>query len=179
MDSLKIHIATAQEKFDYQKSDPFLIADLSEQKMYFIRAAEVVQTYSISGSKYGAGSKAGSNKTPLGFHKVKYKYGAGAAEGTIFKARQNTGKKAVIYKDDTDVEEDHVTTRILWLEGLEPGKNLGPGISSFERYIYIHGTPEEGLIGKPASHGCIRMLNKDVVELYEQVPESTLVLIVP
>lgn len=73
------------------------------------------------------------------------------------------------------MEDDLVTTRILWLQGLEPGVNQGKGIDSHARYIYIHGTPEEGLIGQPASHGCIRMYNRDVIELFDAVQEGTLV----
>lgn len=173
-----VHLKAAQEKFDYSNEADILIADLSDQKLYLIQNEEIAKTYPISGSKYGAGSKAGSNKTPLGFHKVKFKFGDNAPKGAIFKARKYTGEVAKIYTDKTDVEEDHVTTRILWLDGLEEDKNSGKGVSSFNRFIYIHGTPEEGLIGHPASHGCIRMKNVDVIELYELVKEGTLVLIV-
>ena len=97
--------------------------------------------------------------------------------GTIFKARINTKKIAHIYTDKTDNEEDLVTTRILWLKGMEIGLNTGEGIDSYKRYIYIHGTNEEGLIGSPASHGCIRMNNKDVSELFNLVTTKTLVYI--
>ena len=83
-----------------------------------------------------------------------------------------------IHTDDSPAEGDYVTTRIMWLEGLEPGINKGPGIDSFKRYIYIHGTPEEGRIGRPASHGCIRMRNADVIRLFDDVAVGTLVDIV-
>ena len=85
--------------------------------------------------------------------------------------------RAEIIKMDIDTEDDHVTSRILWLDGKEEGFNRGKGIDSFQRYIYIHGTHEEGLIGKKASHGCIRMFNNDVVTLYEYVKEGTKVYI--
>ena len=96
----------------------------------------------------------------------------------IFKERINTGRYAEIHHTDYDSDEDHVTSRILWLEGLEEGFNKGGNVDSFNRYIYIHGTPEEGLIGKKASHGCIRMFNHDVIELYDLVQEGTKVNIV-
>jgi lipoprotein-anchoring transpeptidase ErfK/SrfK len=132
-------------------------------------------SYPVSTSKFGVGNRENSNKTPLGTHRVKMKYGDNAPLGTVFQARVNTGKVATIHTDSTDREEDLITSRILWLEGLEPGKNRGKGIDSYRRYIYIHGTPEEGLIGTPASHGCIRMKNQEVVELFEKVPVGTLV----
>ena len=87
----------------------------------------------------------------------------------------NTRRIAEIYIDSTDLEEDPITTRIMWLEGLEAGINRGKGIDSYKRHIYIHGTPEGGLIGQPASHGCIRMRNKDVIELFDLVSKDTLV----
>ncbi|MEM9676158.1 MAG: L,D-transpeptidase [Bacteroidota bacterium] len=150
---------------------------IAEQKLYLVEDGQTLKQYPVSTSAYGIGSEAGSNKTPLGKHKVISKFGADAPLGTIFRSRINTGRVATIYTDETDLEEDDVTTRILRLTGLEPGKNKGPGVDSFSRYIYIHGTPEEGLIGQPASHGCIRMKNADVVELFDLVDEGTLVMI--
>ncbi len=89
------------------------------------------------------------------------------------KGRKWTGSIANIIKDPIDTDLDIVTSRILWLEGQELGLNRGPGIDSKERYIYIHGTAEEGLIGKPASDGCIRMYNSDVIELFDKIPINT------
>ena len=88
---------------------------------------------------------------------------------TIFVARVNTNEKASIIRSLDDSEDDYVTSRILWLDGLEEGINKGEGVDSFNRFIYIHGTHEEGLIGQKASHGCIRMFNNDVVKLYDIV----------
>tara|TARA_A100000164_G_C21525731_1_gene593628 strand:+ start:224 stop:532 length:309 start_codon:yes stop_codon:yes gene_type:complete len=98
-------------------------------------------------------------------------------KNTIFISRINTFRVANIIELPIDSEEDLVTSRILWLDGLEIGANKGPGIDSFQRYIYIHGTQEEGLIGQKASHGCIRMFNSDVVYLYELVEKGTKVYI--
>lgn len=111
----------------------------------------------------------------MGIHAVCRKIGDGAAVGTVFKGGVDTGTTARIYRDDTNVSDDLITTRILWLEGLEPGVNQGPGIDSRERRIYIHGTHEEGLVGTPVSHGCIRMKNLDVIELFDAIPEGTVV----
>lgn len=165
-----------QQYADYAKNG-VLIVDVSEQMMYVFRGNLPVQTFPISTATKGEGSQAGSDKTPLGAHRVSDRFGDGAPLGTIFKARQNTGKIAEIITEPKDVKHDYVTTRILWLDGLEAGKNKGKGIDSHDRYIYIHGTAEEGLIGQKASHGCIRMKNADVVKLYQQIPVDALVYI--
>ena len=152
-----------------------LIVEVTRQKLYVIQDEEVIRTYPVSTSKYGIGNKEGSNKTPLGTHRIYEKVGEGVKIGTIFKARISTGGIAKIYHDSTDVEQDFIITRIMCLEGLEPGVNKGEGMDSRDRHIHIHGTPEEGLIGRPASHGCIRMKNDDVVELFDLVKIGTLV----
>ena len=152
-----------------------IIINISEQKLYLYKMNdELVKDYPISSSKYGIGSKANTGKTPLGLHKIENKIGADSPTGTIFKGRKNTGKIANIDAENGDL----VTTRIMWLKGLEAGKNLGKGIDSYKRYIYIHGTAEESKIGQPASHGCIRMLNHDVIDLFDRVQENTSVNIV-
>jgi lipoprotein-anchoring transpeptidase ErfK/SrfK len=164
-----------QEHFALQHDEFAVIIRVSEQMLYLVKDGATVASYPISGSAYGVGSRAGSNKTPLGTHRISETYGDGAPLGTVFRSRVNTGQVAKIYTDDTDVEDDLVTTRIMWLDGQEPGVNKGAGIDSHSRYIYIHGTQEEGLIGRPASHGCIRMKNQDVVELFDMVKVGTLV----
>ncbi|MBC8265697.1 MAG: L,D-transpeptidase [Flavobacteriales bacterium] len=157
--------------------DEVLFVSIAKQKMYHIKKNKIVKTFVISSSEYGTGSKAGSNKTPLGLHKVKQKYGEETPINGRMIGRVFYGEIATIYKDDSKSKTDDVTSRILWLEGLEKGKNKGEGIDSYKRYIYIHGTSEEGRLGKPASHGCIRMKNKAVIELFDKVKIGTLVLI--
>lgn len=166
-----------QNKFGYSKDKIFLLVNIQKQELYVVRNDAVEKTYHISSSKYGTGNRKGSEKTPLGVHRVAEKIGAGAKPNTIFIGRKNTGEVTAIIKDSLDVEEDKVTSRILWLEGLEKGINKGKGIDSHDRFIYIHGTQEEGLIGTPASHGCIRLYNKDVIELFDLIGTGTLVVI--
>jgi len=164
-----------QSQFGLKPDEYVIIIDISEQKLRLIKDGKIVKTYPVSTSKYGVGNKRDSNKTPLGIHRIAKKIGEGAPIGAIFESRMDTGKIAEIYTDKTEIQEDLVTTRIMWLEGLETGVNKGNGIDSYERCIYIHGTQEEGLIGEPASHGCIRMKNNDVVELFDLVTINTLV----
>ena len=154
-----------------------LIVDISEQRLYFMQNDKILESFPISTSKYGEGSVVNSFKTPLGMHEIKEKIGENAEINSIFISRINTMRKAEIYKSIYDSSNDYVTSRILWLSGLEVGLNKGSGIDSYNRYIYIHGTHEEGLIGQKASDGCIRMFNKDVVHLFNIVSKGTKVYI--
>ena len=157
--------------------EEIIYVSINEQKLFHIKSEKIIQSYNISSSKYGVGNKQGSNKTPLGLHKVKEKYGEATPINGRMVGRVFYGDIAAIYTDRTKSKTDDVTSRILWLEGMEEGKNKGKGIDSFKRYIYIHGTSEEGRLGTPASHGCIRMKNKEVIELYDKIKIGTLVLI--
>ena len=164
----------------YQKEtviNEIIFVSIKKQRLYHIKNDTIIKEYIISSSAYGIGSEAGSNKTPLGLHKVNQKYGEKTPINGRMVGRVFYGEIATIYKDNTKSKKDDVTTRILWLEGLEQGKNKGEGIDSFKRHIYIHGTSEEGRLGTPASHGCIRMKNKEVIDLYNKVAIGTLVLI--
>ena len=154
-----------------------IIVDISEQRLYLYSNNDLIQSFPVSTSKYGEGQTENSFKTPLGLHEIKEKIGHKAPINTIFTARVNTNKLADVQIKQNDTEDDFVTSRILWLEGLEDGINRGLGVDSYNRYIYIHGTHEEGLIGQKASHGCIRMFNNDVIELFDIVSEGTKVQI--
>ena len=164
---------------DYISEDftELLFISIENQKMYHIKNNNIISEYIISSSVYGVGNKAGSNKTPLGLHKIKQKYGEATPINGRMVGRVFYGNIATIYTDETKSRTDDVTSRILWLEGIEEGKNKGKGIDSYKRYIYIHGTSEEGRLGTPASHGCIRMKNKEVIDLYKIIEVGTLVLI--
>jgi len=170
-------ISFLESSFGLTSENFALIVEPSSQKMFLIKNRKIEKIYIISTGKKGLGCESGSYKTPIGVHVIKDKIGKNAKVGTIFQARKNTKKIAKIYKEKKDVPEDYVTTRILRLAGLEKGKNKGKGVDSYLRYIYIHGTPEEGLLGKPVSHGCIRMNNIQIVELFDVVKEGTLVYI--
>lgn len=147
--------------------------DISNQRLYVIQNSAQTHSFAISSSKYGEGSTANSFKTPLGKHSVRTMIGENALKNTIFISRINTKRQADIIESFNDSSDDYVTSRIIWLTGEEPGFNSGEGIDSFNRYIYIHGTHEEGLIGTKASHGCIRMFNDDVIKLYSMIKKGT------
>ncbi len=127
----------------------------------------LLRRHACSTSKFGLGTEPGSNRTPTGRFRIAEKHGDGAPEGMIFKGRKATGEIAT-----AEMEGDHVTTRILWLDGAEPAN-----ANTKDRYIYIHGTNAAHLIGTPASHGCVRLADADVVALFDAVPEGTEVLI--
>ncbi|HLU85751.1 MAG TPA: L,D-transpeptidase, partial [Vicingaceae bacterium] len=160
-------------KYPDKNFEKYLYISVKHQKMYLIENGKTVKTYPISTAKKGIGSHQNSNKTPPGLHTVKRKIGEEVPLGGILEAREFNGKVAEIITDQRKADGDYVTTRILWLDGEEIGLNKGRNVDSYNRYIYIHGTPEEGYIGQPASHGCIRMKNTDVMELYDLVEEGT------
>lgn len=151
----------------------YIYIDTANQKMFLSEENQLTKTFDISTSKFGIGNREGSHQTPQGVHKIVEKIGHNASEGRIFESRIDTG---IDWRDDL-TKENMILSRILRLQGLEPGVNSGPGIDSYERYIYIHGTNREDLIGTPMSHGCICMRNKDIIELFTMVEEDTIVII--
>ena len=148
--------------------------NISHQRLYLYNGGKIIKSYPVSTSKYGVGNRLGSYKTPLGLHEIVSKIGRNAPLGAIFKRRRNTGKIVRMKHRGGDL----ITTRILRLAGIEKGINKGKGVDSYQRCIYIHGTPEENLIGKPASHGCIRMKNRDIIELFSRAKKGTLIKII-
>ena len=124
-----------------------------------------------STSRFGIGQKEGSNRTPLGLHRIVEKIGGGWPAGTVFKGRQPIG---YTWKGMPDAK---ITTRILWLEGLEPGFNCGGNVDSHKRYIYLHGTADQMSIGTPTSSGCIHLADADLIPLFDWLPGGTLVWI--
>ena len=129
--------------------------------------------YPISTSKLGVGQQKGSNKTPLGWHQIKAKIGAGAAENSVFVGRRPTGEIYNTELANQYPERDWILTRILWLGGCEIGRNRFGDVDTMQRFIYIHGTPETEPMGQPESHGCIRMRNSDVIALFDQLEPGT------
>ena len=159
------------------KIQNLVFVSIMQQKLYVIMDKKVVASYPVSTSKFGLGNIFNSQKTPLGLHIVKNKMGDGVPLNGILRYGFYSNEIAQIIKEPKTSGKDLVTSRILWLEGLEKGKNKGGIMDSYNRGIYIHGTNEEGLIGLPASHGCVRMNNKDVIDLFNLVPKGIYVLI--
>ena len=137
----------------------------------------ILRQYPVSTSKYGIGGQQGSEKTPPGLHRIKRKFGGSMPVNEVFIGRVPQGTLEECVQNGVELPDDVIMSRILWLEGMEPGRNRGGYVDSYQRYIYIHGTNHEESIGKPASIGCIRMRNEDVVELYRLVNEGSEVLI--
>jgi hypothetical protein len=127
--------------------------------------------FRVSTSRFGIGQTEGSNGTPLGLHRIVEKIGGGWPAGTVFKGRRPIG---YTWRGMPDAK---ITTRILWLEGLEPGFNRGANVDSHARYIYIHGTADQMSIGKPMSCGCIHLADADLIPLFDLLPGGTLVWI--
>ncbi|HEX7510314.1 MAG TPA: L,D-transpeptidase [Chitinivibrionales bacterium] len=152
---------------------PYLVVDSSSQRLSVVDKGKVVREYPVSTSLRGMGNLEGSLQTPPGVHRVCEKYGDNAPPGRVFRDRLDTGEDWPVGKPG----ENLVLTRILRLEGLEQGINKGPGIDSYERYIYIHGTNNEHRIGHPNSQGCICMRNGDVVDLFDSIGEGVIVYI--
>jgi L,D-transpeptidase YbiS len=142
---------------------------VSEQRLRLREAGTVRLCCAISTSKWGLGSEPGSNRTPTGRFRIAEKHGDGAPAGTIFKSRRPVGR----WRASSPVRpDDLITSRLLWLEGMEPHN-----ANTYQRYIYLHGTNQEHLLGTPHSHGCVRLANDAIIELYDLVPVGTEVVI--
>lgn len=133
--------------------------------------------YTVSTAANGVGSEKNSCRTPLGQHIIRAKIGAGAAHNTVFRGRRATGEICTPELMEQFPDRDWILTRILWLSGKEVGFNRLGNVDTMQRYIYIHGTPESTEMGKIGSHGCVRMRNADIIELFDLVEAGTPVLI--
>ncbi len=159
------------------RSVSYLRVSLPRQALDLIEKSRVIRTWPVSTAKNGPGERMGSGCTPRGWHRIRAKIGVGMPLGTVFKGRRPTGE---IYSAELEARfpgRDWILTRILWLGGLELGFNRYGEVDTTWRYIYIHGSPDHGVTGTPASHGCVRMRNGDVAELFEQVAAGMRVLI--
>ena len=155
---------------------PRIHIDLGRQELMLDLGRRRV-VYPVSTSGNGAGELDGSGCTPRGAHVVRARIGAGAQPGTVFVGRRPTGEICTpeLYKKEP--ERDWILTRILWLSGTEPGRNRLGKVDTMRRYIYVHGCPDAVAVGEPGSHGCIRMRNLDLIELFDCVPAGTPVVI--
>ena len=157
--------------------EEYLTISISKQQLSLYRKGLLDKTYLVSTAKNGAGEKMGSKCTPTGWHKIRAKIGGDQPLNAVFIGRRPTGE---VYTPDLKNQYQHrdwILTRILWLGGLEPGKNRYGDVDSTWRYIYIHGCPDELMKGKPESHGCIRMKNADVADLFNSIDIGIKVLI--
>ena len=154
-----------------------LVVDVANQAMHHYQAGALVKTYVISTAAKGLGEIKGSEQTPRGRHIIRAKIGANHPINAVFIGRRFSGE---IYSPELAKQypnRDWILSRILWLSGLEVGKNRLKECDTMQRYIYIHGSPDDQIQGMPASHGCIRMRSNDIIELFDRVPANTEVLI--
>lgn len=154
-----------------------IIVSIGEQLLSVYDDQTLIKSYLICSAKNGVGEQFGSECTPRGRHVIRAKIGAGESPGSVFVGRRFTGE---IYQHEyakSQPNRDWILTRILWLSGLEKGKNRLGQVDTMRRYIYIHGAPDELVTQTPSSHGCIRMFNEDVIDLFERVSIGSEVLI--
>ncbi|GAA0841045.1 L,D-transpeptidase [Marinobacter szutsaonensis] len=155
-----------------------LAVSIADQTLTLVNdQGQIIASYPVSTALNGAGEQDGSGCTPRGEHYIRAMVGQGLPANTVFRARRPTGE---IYSPELALahpDRDWILSRIVWLCGLEPGKNRGPGVDTFRRFIYIHGTPDTEPMGVPRSHGCIRMRNQDVIELFDRVHAGLRVVI--
>jgi UDP-N-acetylmuramate--alanine ligase len=163
------------QRFLTDPADLFVVVAIETQTLLVCTVDAVVERYRCSTSRFGNGNRENSLKTPLGVHRINEKFGADAPAGRIFRDREDTGEEW----DHSQTGDNLILSRILRLEGLEEGINKGAGVDSYERYIYIHGTGREDLIGVPLSHGCVCLRNHDIIRLFEKVRKGTVVYIEP
>ncbi|MET0110357.1 MAG: L,D-transpeptidase [Candidatus Thiodiazotropha sp.] len=152
--------------------------ELSQQRLVCSESGRIIRSYPVSTAVNGPGELSGSGCTPRGRHRIRLKIGDGCEENTVFVARRPTGEHFSRQLAASEPERDWILTRILWLTGIEKGKNRGGDVDSLRRFIYIHGTPEGQPMGMVASHGCIRMRNRDLIDLFDRVENGTPVEIV-
>ncbi len=156
-----------------------LLINVEKQRLLvFDQKGECIWDRAIATAKNGVGQEQGSECTPLGRHRIRAKIGAGQALNTVFIGRRPTGE---IYSPSMAKQypsRDWILSRILWLCGEEVGFNRGGSVDTQRRYVYIHGAPDSHAMGKPSSHGCVKMRNQDVADLFEMVEIGTPVLII-
>ncbi|WJW76751.1 L,D-transpeptidase [Thiohalobacter sp. IOR34] len=155
----------------------WLHVSLAEQRLRRLCGERVLEDYAVSTALRGAGEAFGSERTPRGWHRVRLRIGAGCPPDTVFVARRPSGERYRPALAARHPQRDWILCRILWLTGLEVGRNRGGGVDSLRRFIYIHGCPDSEPMGVPRSHGCIRMRNAELLELFERVPLGCRVLI--
>jgi L,D-transpeptidase YbiS len=157
------------------RQQDILYVSVHRQMLFHVKKGMLVAEYPIATASNGLGTLRDTYRTPTGLHRIREKIGDEVPPFGILKDRVFTGELAD--PDFAGVDKDWITSRVLWLEGLEPGHNRGGNVDSHDRFIYIHGTANERSIGMPSSRGCIRMRNADVIDLFERVPVGAMVLV--
>ncbi len=150
-------------------SERWIRISIPEQQLVLLEKKQPLAVYPVSTARNGPGEQRGSGCTPRGWHRIRIKIGAGQPPNAVFVGRRSTGE---IYSPDLAAQypnRDWILTRILWLTGLESGRNRGGDCDTLRRFVYIHGCPDTVPMGTPLSHGCIRMRNQDLLELFERV----------
>lgn len=157
------------------KTDITIQINLAQQRLRLVSDDAVIASYAVSTASNGPGEKEGSGCTPRGLHRIRLKIGDGLPENAVLVGRRYTGEIYTPSLAEANPKRDWILTRILWLTGIEPKKNRGGNVDSLRRFIYIHGTPDSEPMGRTASHGCIRMRNKELIDLFDRVPVGTIV----
>ena len=159
------------------KNNQHIEININKQRLRLLNGKKLIREYAVSTAKNGPGELMDSECTPRGEHIIAEKIGAGAALNTVFISRQPSGEVYAPELRQQFPDRDWILTRILWLSGTEPGCNQGGNVDSHDRFIYIHGSPDDVGMGKPGSRGCVRMRNVDVIELFNQVDVGTRVIV--
>jgi hypothetical protein len=177
MDSFWEPFNKTRSSLGIKHADRVLLVRIGDSTLQLYRKKSLVKSYVISTSKRPSSNVANSLGTPTGLHEIAERIGAGQPPGMVFKSRVPTGRHFSEYAGEAAGRGNLVTSRILWLRGLEPGVNSGGDVDTYKRYVYIHGTHREDAIGRPMSAGCVLMSNSDVVELHDLVRAGDLVWI--
>jgi hypothetical protein len=177
MDSTWESLNKTRSALGIKHADRVLVVRIGVSTLQFRRQGEVVTSYTVSTSKQPPSNVAHSLGTPRGFHEIAERIGGGQPPGMVFKGRVSTGRHFSELGAEEVGSGSLITSRILWLRGLEPGVNLGGDVDTYARYVYIHGTQREERIGEPLSAGCVLMRNADIISLYEEVRAGDLVWI--
>lgn len=177
--ALDPEVLATLKRLRVEGSECLLEVNVAEQRMRVFRRDKsagadgygLEADFPVSTSRHGIGCRVDSLQTPLGLHRIAEKIGDGEPAGTVFKGRRAVGHV------DRGMPDALITSRILWLAGMEDGRNRGAGVDSYDRYIYIHGTADQSTIGRPASSGCVHVADRDLLPLFDRVPVGTLVWI--
>lgn len=162
---------------EIEHAEMWLEISIPQQRLYLHQGKAVLWQVQVSTAANGAGEASGSEQTPRGWHQVRAKIGDGQPENAVFVGRRPTGEICTAELQRAHSQRDWILSRILWLSGLEPGKNRLGSVDTMRRYIYLHGTPDDVPLGQAGSHGCIRMRNSDIIYLFDQIEAGTKVWI--